>query len=133
MSHSRQRKHRLIKRVAPLAIIIGTLGCSEEQPSDRLRVSGHVVQHPGGADRVPLHERTYELNADRKRHELLLRSVVELTLEASALRIVRHRTTLSRCTKVVELEAESRELLLCVLDVRKLRRDLPRRRRRVCP
>jgi len=63
----------------------------------------------------------------------LLRSVVELTLEASALRIVRHRTTLSRCTKVVELEAESRELLLCVLDVRKLRRDLPRRRRRVCP
>ena len=42
MSHRRHRRHRLMTRVAPLAIIISALGCAEEAPSDRLRVSGHV-------------------------------------------------------------------------------------------
>jgi hypothetical protein len=82
-------------------------------------------------DRVLLHERTCELNVDRDSHEQLLRAVVELALEASATRIVCERAALTSCPEVVELEADSLESLerlpLCVLDVRKLRGNLPRR------
>jgi HlyD family secretion protein len=31
-----------MKRIAPLAVVIGVVGCTEEAPSDRLRVAGHV-------------------------------------------------------------------------------------------
>jgi len=88
------------------------LGQTRRALERQLSVLGHVIQYVGGSGWVPLHQRTRELDIDCESHELLLWPVMELALEAPAIRMVGEGAALARGPKVLDLQAESLERLL---------------------
>ena len=86
-----------------------------------LHLTTHVFEQLLCRERIGIDQISRELEIDRKRDQVLLRTVVELALDSAAVCIVGDSQPLAGRAQVVDLEEESLERLLRRLDMRKLR------------
>ena len=87
----------------------------------QLHLTTHVLEQRLCRERIGSDQIPRQLEIDRERDQVLLRTVVEVALDPAAVCIVGDSQPLARGAQVVDLEAEALERLLRCLDMRKLR------------
>ena len=87
----------------------------------QLQLTTHVLEQRLCRERIGIDQISRELEIDRKRDQVLLRTVVEVSLDPAAVCIVGDSQPLAGRAQVFDLDVESIERLLRRLDMRKLR------------
>ena len=87
----------------------------------QLHLTAHVLEQRLGREGIGTHQIARELELDRERDQVLLRTVVKLALDPAAVCIVGDSQPLAGRAQVFDLDAKPLERLLRRLDMRKLR------------
>jgi hypothetical protein len=87
----------------------------------QLHLTAHVLQKGLCRRWIGIHQIARELEVDRERDQVLLRTVVKLALDPASVCIVGNSQTLAGRAQLFDLDAQPVEGLLRRLDMRKLR------------
>ena len=87
----------------------------------QLHLTTQVLEQRLSREWIGIYQIARELEVDRERDQVLLRTVVEVALDPAAVNIVGDSQPLAGRAQVFDLQAESLERLLRRLDMRKLR------------
>ena len=87
----------------------------------QLHLTAHVLEQRICREGIGIHQIARELEVDRERNQMLLRTVVELALDPASVCIVGDSQPLAGRAQLFDLDAQPVERLLRRLDIRKLR------------